>query len=70
MTEREAAILEGRRSALASHVQAMGYPLAAEVIRAGDELPELDPDAVYVPTEQGRLPLAELPAVGQEALEL
>lgn len=43
------------RETLALHVQACGYPLAAEVIRAGDELPD-------------REPLAELP--GQEALSL
>lgn len=52
---------ERLREDLARHVEAMGYPLAADVIRAGDELPELDTDATYVPVEQGRLPLEELP---------
>lgn len=44
---------ERLREDLARHVEAMGYPLAAGVIRAGDELPDVepDPDAVYTPLE-------------------
>jgi hypothetical protein len=37
------------REQLAAHVEAVGFPLAADVIRRGDELPEYDLDAVYVP---------------------